>query len=69
MYRVRLDNISVVIRHVDQLQHHVLTTNSSDANGSDTGNSADMVEPELTETPQNSPELAESTKHHHFHKC
>ena len=61
MYRVRLDNNSVVVRHVDQLQHCILTTDSSDANGSNTRNSAEMVEPRLTETPQDSSEVTEST--------
>ena len=61
MYRVRLNNDSVVIRHVDQLQRRVPTTDSSDANGSDAGNSAEMVEPGLTETPQDSSEVTEST--------
>ena len=61
MYRVRLDNDYVVVRHVDQLRRRVPTPNSLDANGSHTGNSAEMVEPGLTETPQDSSEVTEST--------
>ena len=69
MYRVRLDNNDVIIRHVDQLRHRVATTDSTDSSNSsdlsdvsvpETGVSTEMVEPESAETDQNSSDTSET---------
>ena len=69
MYRVRLDNNHVIIRHVDQLRHRVATTDSTDPSDSsdlsdvsvpETGVSTEMVEPESAETDQNSSDTSET---------
>ena len=64
MYRVRLDNNNVVIRHVDQLCHRVTTTDTSDSSDSfedpETGNTTETVGPESTELTQYPPGVSET---------
>ena len=65
MYRVRLDNDHVIVRHVDQLRHRVTTIDSSDDDVQDTGDSTEPVDVETSETPEtptmtSSPETPES---------
>ena len=64
MYRIRLDNNNVVIRHIDQLRHRVATTDTSDSSDSfadpETGNTTETVGPESTELTQYPPGVSET---------
>jgi hypothetical protein len=68
MYRVRLDSNHVIIRHVNQLRHRVVTTDSTGVDSSDlsdvgvpeTGDSTETVEPESAETDQTSSDTSET---------